>query len=71
MESGDRTDVFWGWVLASALMIGAGLVQAFLGVKAEQRGLEDVAKPVSAGGGRGNGTGAGAAAAPSLPARAR
>jgi hypothetical protein len=48
VESGDEMQVFWGWVLASALMIGAGLVQAFLGVAAEQRGLEDIAKPVSA-----------------------
>ena len=48
VESGDQTQVFWGWVLASALMIAAGLVQAFLGVAAEQRKLEDVAKPVLA-----------------------
>ncbi len=40
--------MFWGWILGSALMIFVGVVQAMLGVKAEQRGLEDVAKPVAA-----------------------
>jgi MFS family permease len=48
LVEGGRTNVFWGWVLGSVLMIGAGLVQAFMGVKAEQRGLEDIAKPVLA-----------------------
>jgi MFS family permease len=48
LVEGGRANVFWGWVLGSALMIGAGLVQAFMGVKAEQRGLEDIAKPVLA-----------------------
>jgi MFS family permease len=48
LVEGGRTNVFWGWLLGSALMIGAGLVQAFMGVKAEQRSLEDIAKPVLA-----------------------
>jgi MFS family permease len=42
------TPVFWGYVLGAALMIGGGVVQAFWGVKAERRALEDVALPVTA-----------------------
>jgi MFS family permease len=40
--------VFWGYILGAALMIGAGIVQAIIGIEAAQRNLEDVAKPLSA-----------------------
>ena len=42
------TPVFWGYVLAAGLMAGAGIVAAFLAVDAEQKGLEDIAKPITA-----------------------
>jgi hypothetical protein len=42
------TPVFWGYVLAAALMIASGLVAAFLAVDAEQKQLEDIAPPLTA-----------------------
>jgi len=44
----DVDQVFWGYILGAALMIGAGIVQAIIGIEAAQRNLEDVAKPLSA-----------------------
>ena len=41
-------DMAIGYVIGGTLMIGAGLVEVFLGVDAEQRSLEDVATPLSA-----------------------
>lgn len=40
--------VFWGYTLAAGLMVVAGIVQAFLGVEAARRQLEDIAEPLSA-----------------------
>ena len=40
--------MFWGYILGAALMIGAGIVQAVIGIEAAQKNLEDVAKPLSA-----------------------
>ncbi|QFG19950.1 MFS transporter [Actinomadura sp. WMMB 499] len=37
-----------GYFLGAALMIAAGLVEAFIGVEAARRSLEDVARPLSA-----------------------
>lgn len=37
-----------GYLLGGALMIGGGLVAAFLGVRAEGRSLEDIARPMTA-----------------------
>jgi MFS family permease len=37
-----------GFFIAAALMVGAGLVEAVLGVPAEQKSLEDIAEPLSA-----------------------
>jgi len=42
------TPVFWGYVLASGLMIAAGVVAAFLAVDAEQKQLEEIATPITA-----------------------
>jgi MFS family permease len=47
IAGGTRTGIFWGYLLGGALMVGAGLTEAFLGVKAERRALEDVAPPLS------------------------
>ena len=48
VESGSRTAVFMGYLFGSALMIGAGIVQAIWGIASERRSLEDVAAPLSA-----------------------
>jgi MFS family permease len=46
--TGDRVMVAWGYVLGSALMIIAAIVELKLGVAAERRSLESVAAPLSA-----------------------
>ncbi len=46
--SGERGAVFCGYLLGAALMIGAALVEAAIGVKAERQPLESVARPISA-----------------------
>ncbi|HSZ47835.1 MAG TPA: MFS transporter [Streptosporangiaceae bacterium] len=43
----DRTSLYWGYLLGAGAMIVGGLVAAFLGVDAEGKALEDVAKPLS------------------------
>jgi MFS family permease len=47
IESGSRTEVMWGYVFGGALMLVAALVAARLGINAERRPLEDVARPLS------------------------
>ncbi|GAB2522417.1 MFS transporter [Paramicrobacterium agarici] len=44
----DIQAVTFGYYLGAALMIAAGLVELFLGVKAERQSLEDIAQPLSA-----------------------
>src|SRR6185295_6580765 len=46
--SGDPNSVAWGYAFAAALMLAAALVALWLGVAAERRSLEDVARPLSA-----------------------
>jgi MFS family permease len=48
IETEQVSSVAMGYYLGAALMIAAGLVEAFLGVKAEQRSLEDIADPLAA-----------------------
>ncbi|MGH3374888.1 MAG: MFS transporter [Actinoallomurus sp.] len=48
IASGSRTTVFLGYLLGAGLMILGGLTEAWLGVDAEQRQLEDVAEPLTA-----------------------
>jgi MFS family permease len=43
----ERTPLFWGYVLASAIMIVGGVVAVAIGVDAEGKGLEDIADPLS------------------------
>ena len=48
---GDGSDpgmLFYGYLLAAGVMIVGGLVEVFLGIDAEGKSLEDVAKPLSA-----------------------
>jgi MFS family permease len=47
-KSKDITQIAPGYFLGAALMVGAGIVAAFLGVHAEQQPLENIAKPLTA-----------------------
>jgi MFS family permease len=49
-----------GFMIAAGLMVIGGLVEAFLGVSAEQRPLEEIAEPITAQDGAGEEDGAGA-----------
>lgn len=46
--TGSRVSVFYGYLLAAALMVGAALVELLMGVAAERRSLEHIATPLSA-----------------------
>ena len=48
IASGNRTTVFLGYLLGAGLMILGGLTEVWLGVDAEQQGLEDIAEPLTA-----------------------
>ena len=48
IESGSRANIFYGYLLAGVLMVGAGAIELWLGVGGERKGLEDVAAPLSA-----------------------
>jgi len=50
IESDSRPELFYGYALAGALMVGAGLLALRIGVSAERRPLEDIAPPLSAAG---------------------
>jgi MFS family permease len=45
--TGDRGEVFDGYLFGAALMIGAAIVELLIGVKAERQSLESVARPLS------------------------
>jgi MFS family permease len=47
--TGSPANVLGGYIFAALLMLGAAAVAFFLGVNAERRSLEDVARPLSAG----------------------
>ena len=44
---GDITGIAIGYFIGAVLMIGGGVVEAFLGVKAEGQSLESIAKPLT------------------------
>jgi MFS family permease len=46
-DGSDRTALLYGYLLAAVIMIVGGLVEVFLGIDAENKSLEDVAKPLS------------------------
>jgi MFS family permease len=50
-ESKDITQIAIGYFIGAGLMVGAGIVAIFLGVKAEGQSLENIAKPLTAEGG--------------------
>ncbi|HWB51839.1 MAG TPA: MFS transporter [Stellaceae bacterium] len=45
--TGERSNVFLGYLLGAALMVGAAIVELLIGVKAERQSLETVARPIS------------------------
>ncbi|MCK6453377.1 MAG: MFS transporter [Alphaproteobacteria bacterium] len=47
IDTGSRGEILWGYVLGGALMLAAAAVEAKLGVAAERRPLEEVARPLS------------------------
>ncbi len=48
VATGNAGKVFFAMALGAALMIFAGVVELFLGVKAERQSLENIAKPLTA-----------------------
>jgi MFS family permease len=44
----NHTQLFYGYIIGAAVMLAGGLVEAFLGVDAERRSLEDLAMPLGA-----------------------
>jgi MFS family permease len=48
VESGEEVNVFYGYLIASVVMIAAGAAEWLLGVDAERRSLEDIAAPLTA-----------------------
>ncbi|MEX5353733.1 MFS transporter [Pseudomonas juntendi] len=47
IETGERTNVLYGYLIGAGLMVFAALVQARWGTAAERRSLEQVARPLS------------------------
>src|SRR6266852_1715132 len=47
IESGSRGEILGGYLLGAGLMVVAALVEVKLGIDAERRPLEDVARPLS------------------------
>jgi MFS family permease/CBS domain-containing protein len=48
IASGSADQLFIGYALGAVLMMGAGLVEAFIGIECAGRELEDIAAPLSA-----------------------
>ena len=48
VPTGNATDVFYALALGEVLMIVGGVVEIVFGVKAERKGLEGIAKPLTA-----------------------
>ena len=68
VESEDMEQVMIGYFIGAVVMAIGGIVEIFLGVKAEQKQLEDIAKPISAQEAEGEGEAAPEAEAPAAPA---
>lgn len=47
IDSGERSQIFWGYLLGGGLMLSAAVVELFLGVAAERKPLEEIAPPLS------------------------
>jgi hypothetical protein len=58
LGSSDTSGVVTAYIIGAAVMAIGGIVEIFLGVRAEQRRLEDIAKPLTAEEAEGGGAGA-------------
>ncbi len=47
IESGQRAEVMWSFLIGAAVMATSGLVELWLGIDAEQRPLEELALPLT------------------------
>ena len=47
IQTESRTHLLYGYLAGAALMIAAGMIEAFIGVDAEQKSLESVTNPLS------------------------
>jgi MFS family permease len=47
VETGSRALLFWGYLAGAAAMIAGGVVEALIGVDAEGKSLESIAKPLA------------------------
>jgi hypothetical protein len=45
--TGSRSLLFWGYIAGAAVITAGGLVELWLGVNAERKSLEDIARPLS------------------------
>ena len=48
IRSGERMEVFWGYLLGGGLMVGAAAVEWALGLESARKSLEEIAPPLSA-----------------------
>ena len=48
IETGERHQIMWGYMLGGGLMLFAAVTELFLGVAAERKSLEEIAPPFSA-----------------------
>lgn len=49
IDSGSKMELLGGYAIASALMLGAALMEITLGIAAEETSLEKIAAPLSSG----------------------
>lgn len=47
IDTGERGQILWGYLLGGGLMILAAIVELFLGIAAERKPLEEVSRPLS------------------------
>ena len=47
IASHSRSEIMWGYALGAVLMLGAAVLEAWIGVAAERKPLESVARPLS------------------------
>ncbi len=47
IQSGSKSELFWGYIVAAALMIGGAAMEWKLGVQAERKSLEHISAPLS------------------------
>jgi hypothetical protein len=48
IQTGSRTALLWGYLAGAFFMIGAAVVEAIIGIKAERKELEEITAPLSA-----------------------